>query len=154
VRVGQDVAVIGSPLGLSATVSVGIVSALRSDGLATQDVGGNGDTEVVKSWGLQVTAAISPGSSGSPIMDAQGKVIGVAVGNMGGGQNLNFGILSSVPVRMLAALSEGQTPLVVFRSQDNRARTNLAISAAFFGFPLALYFGWRLRVKSRKRGNR
>jgi S1-C subfamily serine protease len=150
VREGQDVAVIGSPLGLSATVSVGIVSAIRTDGLAKQDVGSN-DADDGHSWGLQVTAAISPGSSGSPIMDAQGKVIGVAVGNMRGGQNLNFGILSAVPMRMLAALSEGQSPLVTFRSQENRTRTNLVISAVFFGLPLGLYLGWRLLTKSRKR---
>jgi S1-C subfamily serine protease len=58
IEVGTRIAVIGSPLGLEGTLSEGIVSAVR-------ELMGN-----VKA--LQVTAAISPGSSGSPVMNAKG----------------------------------------------------------------------------------
>ena len=63
-EVGSRVAVIGSPLGLEGTVSEGIISGHRT---AKKD----------NQW-LQMTAAISPGSSGSPVVDENGKVVGIA----------------------------------------------------------------------------
>ena len=79
-RAGDKVVVIGNPLGLSGTVSDGIVSAFR-------DVRGIGKL-------IQITAPISPGSSGSPVVNAWGEVVGVATLNLEGGQNLNFAISS------------------------------------------------------------
>ncbi len=72
---GTRVAVIGSPLALENTLSEGIVSANRTD-----EEG---------SW-LQISAPISPGSSGSPVLDRHGRVIGVATLVITKGQNLNF----------------------------------------------------------------
>lgn len=74
---GQRVLVIGNPEaeGLEGTVSEGIVSAIREGGKF-----------------IQITAPISPGSSGSPVLNEQGKVIGVASSILRGGQNLNFAI--------------------------------------------------------------
>lgn len=76
-QVGEEVIAIGSPKGLTNTVSTGIVSGLRD-------------------WkGIQVfqtTAPISPGSSGGGLFDAQGRLIGVTFGYLEGGQNLNFAI--------------------------------------------------------------
>ncbi len=78
IRQGDRVLVIGSPLGLQGSVTDGIVSAFRStDGL--------GDL-------VQISAPISPGSSGSPVVNARGEVVGVATLNLPGGQNLNFAI--------------------------------------------------------------
>jgi hypothetical protein len=78
--VGERVVVIGSPLGLSRTVSEGIVSARRLvDGREF----------------VQISAAISPGSSGGPVLDGQGRVFAVAMGTLTEGQQLNF----AVPVR-------------------------------------------------------
>src|SRR3989454_4800044 len=62
VAVGQDVVVLGSPQGLEGTVSTGIVGGLRTLG-------------PVKF--LQITAPISPGSSGGPIFNSVGRVIGI-----------------------------------------------------------------------------
>ena len=70
----------GSPLGLENTVSDGIVSAIR-------DVPDFGKV-------IQITAPISPGSSGSPVLNMQGEVIGIASFQMVEGQNLNFAIPS------------------------------------------------------------
>jgi S1-C subfamily serine protease len=72
---GQHILVIGNPGGLQGTVSDGLISAFRED----------------RSY-MQITAPISPGSSGSPVLDDEGTVIGVAVSQMVEGQNLNFAI--------------------------------------------------------------
>lgn len=78
-REGDKVAVIGSPLGFEGTLSDGIVSALRED---------NGVSFI------QITAAISPGSSGSPVVNSQGEVVGIATMIFQGGQSLNFAVSS------------------------------------------------------------
>ncbi len=62
-QLAQSVMAIGAPLGLNGTVSVGIVSGFRS---------------VEGSDYIQFSAAISPGNSGGPVVDAQGRVVGVA----------------------------------------------------------------------------
>lgn len=76
--VGERVIVVGSPLGLSQTVSDGIVSAIRN----------------IKGVGriIQITAPISEGSSGSPVVNVRGEVVGVATLQFREGQNLNFAI--------------------------------------------------------------
>ena len=75
--VAEQVVVIGSPLGLEQTVSDGIVSAIRQykSGLV-----------------YQISAPISPGSSGSPVANMRGEIIGVASFQSIKGQNLNFAI--------------------------------------------------------------
>ena len=77
---GQKVYVIGSPKGLPASISDGIVSGLR-----------NFDGKEL----IQITAPISPGSSGGPVLNINGEVIGVSVGQFKDGQNLNFAIPKS-----------------------------------------------------------
>lgn len=77
---GDKVYNVSSPVGLEQTVSDGIISALRSDS--------HGET-------VQITAPISPGSSGSAIVNNKGKVIAVATFLHKGGQNLNFGVRMS-----------------------------------------------------------
>lgn len=77
VAVGQDVIVLGNPHGLEGTVSTGIVGGLRMLGNVKF---------------LQITAPISPGSSGGPVFDATGRVIGIATATSARGQNLNFAL--------------------------------------------------------------
>jgi S1-C subfamily serine protease len=72
---GERVVVIGNPTGLTGTVSDGIISAFREN----------------RSM-FQITAPLSPGSSGSPVLDDSGSVIGVATLISSEGQNLNFAI--------------------------------------------------------------
>jgi S1-C subfamily serine protease len=84
---GQHVLVIGNPEGLEGTVSEGIVSAIREDG-----------------WSIQFTAPISPGSSGSPVLNDEGKVIGMATLIHEGGQNLNFALSSQAILFMTKTL--------------------------------------------------
>jgi len=77
VQVGESVYVAGNPEGLEATFSKGIVSAIRSEG----------HTSV-----LQITAPVSEGSSGGPVLNEEGKVIGVVYAVKPEGQNLNFAV--------------------------------------------------------------
>jgi tetratricopeptide (TPR) repeat protein len=77
---GESIVVIGNPFGLEGSVTNGIVSAVR-------DIPGFGRI-------IQITAPISPGSSGSPVVNMQGQVIGVATLQITGGQSVNFAIPS------------------------------------------------------------
>lgn len=85
--VGEKIFAFGNPRGLEGTVSDGIVS-----GLQTRTFG--------KSEFIQITAPISPGSSGGPVVDVQGRVVGVATLFFKESQNLNF----AVPARFLQQL--------------------------------------------------
>ncbi len=89
VQVGETVYVAGNPLGLEGTVSDGIISGRRDKGVKER---------------LQMTAPISPGSSGGPVLNGKGEVIGVSVSIYGGlaAQNLNFAIPSNTLKRLLA----------------------------------------------------
>jgi S1-C subfamily serine protease len=101
-KVGDRVVAIGAPLGLESTVSEGIVSALRNT---------NG-THII-----QTTAPISPGSSGGPLLNEFGRVIGLTTATIRNGENLNF-VVSSVhivkllnrkrPLSILELLAETQ----------------------------------------------
>lgn len=100
IRVGESVIVIGHPLGLEDTVSNGLVSAVRHV---------HEDLEV-----LQISAPIAPGSSGGPLFNERGEVIGVAAAILTGGQNLNF----ALPVNYVKTLSEHPrpVPMAAFRA--------------------------------------
>ncbi len=88
---GEKVVVVGSPLGLELTVSDGIVSAIRDlPGIAKM---------------LQITAPISPGSSGSPVLNLTGEVVGVVTSYLAEGQNLNFAVASEQVASLKASPS-------------------------------------------------
>src|ERR1700675_1847920 len=92
VQVGEEVVAIGSPLSLESTVSNGIVSGMRT----AEDLGGKF---------LQVTAPISPGSSGGPLFNMMGEVIGITTMYIKGGENLNFAIPINDAKRLLLSKS-------------------------------------------------
>ena len=85
VQIGEKIYVAGNPQGLEGTFSDGIISAIR---------GGSADKF------FQMTAPISKGSSGGPVVNARGEVIGVSFATHLEGQNLNF----AIPVNYLKAL--------------------------------------------------
>jgi hypothetical protein len=74
---GSELVVIGTPKGFEKTVTTGIVSGYRT----------NGEMSLI-----QITAPISSGSSGSPVFETGGRVIGIAVGGIQDSQGLNFAL--------------------------------------------------------------
>jgi tetratricopeptide (TPR) repeat protein len=105
---GESIVVIGNPFGLEGSVTNGIVSAVRD----------------IPTFGriIQITAPISPGSSGSPVVNMQGQVIGVATLQVTSGQSVNFAIpserISQLEIGELTSLSD----LMVTAGKNKRAR--------------------------------
>lgn len=97
VRIGAPVVAIGSPMGLENTVSTGIVSGRRREAEGYQL--------------LQISAPASTGSSGGPVLSRTGDVVGIAVSQKRGGQNLNF----AVPINYARGLLDhlGADPVAV-----------------------------------------
>jgi S1-C subfamily serine protease len=105
-RPGDPAIAIGSPFGLTGTVTSGIVSALGRTIEAPNGFSISG--------AIQTDAAINPGNSGGPLLDEEGRVIGVNSQIRTGGGNANTGVGFAVPVdeikRSLPALEKGQEP--------------------------------------------
>jgi len=123
---GESVVVIGNPFGLEGSVTNGIVSAVR-------DIPGFGRI-------IQITAPISPGSSGSPVVNMQGQVIGVATLQITGGQSVNFAIPSE-RIAQLGRTAQADTStqmtlgdLVAASGRNKRARGLSSISATALVF--------------------
>jgi putative serine protease PepD len=128
VHVGDTVLAIGSPLGLEGSVSAGIVSALhRTVNLGSSQSPSPGRlpqrsqaSAAAVGDAVQTDAAINPGNSGGPLVDDQGRVIGIntAIASLGSssasGQSGNIGVGFAIPVdeaRTVAdQLMTGQTP--------------------------------------------
>ncbi|MFO1092115.1 MAG: trypsin-like peptidase domain-containing protein [Planctomycetaceae bacterium] len=92
--IGHFVLAMGSPFGLSESVTMGIISA---KGRRSLDLGSGRD--VINQDFLQTDAAINPGNSGGPLIDLQGRVVGIntAIASQGGG---NEGIGFSIPINL------------------------------------------------------
>lgn len=105
---GESVVVIGNPLGLEGSVTNGIVSAVRD----------------IPTFGriIQITAAISSGSSGSPVVNMQGQVIGIATLQVTGGQSVNFAIPSERISKLETSAMMTLTELVANTSRNKRAK--------------------------------
>jgi putative serine protease PepD len=117
-HVGDTVLAIGSPLGLEGSVTSGIVSALhRTVLLGSEDGSGSGASV---SDAIQTDASINPGNSGGPLVDDQGRVIGInsAIASLGqsasGSQSGSIGVGFAIPIEEVKSVSgqliKGQTP--------------------------------------------
>lgn len=98
VRVGQWVLAIGSPFGLAQSVSHGIVSAVDR-----RDLDLNGDMRIQEF--IQTDAAINPGSSGGPLINLQGEVVGIntAIASHSGASS---GVGFAIPARIVDSVVE------------------------------------------------
>src|SRR6478672_11048893 len=110
---GESIVVVGNPYGLEGSVSNGIVSAVR-------EISGYGKI-------IQITASISPGSSGSPVVNMLGQVVGVATLQASEGQNLNF----AVPAERIAQLKVGDVKTVSFLSAEIQKNKRSAAETAY-----------------------
>ena len=122
-RIGESVVAIGSPLGLSSTVTSGIVSAIdRPVTTGTQD-----ESSYINA--VQTDAAINPGNSGGPLVNLRGQVVGVnsaiaTTGGAFGGESGNIGVGFAIPmeqVKVTAAqiLSSGEAKYPVIGANVN-----------------------------------
>ncbi|MEN3328872.1 MAG: hypothetical protein V7638_3679 [Acidobacteriota bacterium] len=111
---GESVVVIGNPLGLEGSVTNGIVSAVRD----------------IPTFGriIQITAPISSGSSGSPVVNMQGQVIGIATLQITGGQSVNF----AIPSERITQLQVAQTMSSLADLVANTGRNKRAKAVQFF----------------------
>jgi len=113
--VGQGVVAVGSPLGLEATVTSGIVSALNRPVNVGSD--GSGNSTVYPA--IQTDAAINPGNSGGALTDMNGNVVGInasiaTAGQSAGGESGNIGVGFAIPIDevmpIVDQMSKGETP--------------------------------------------
>jgi hypothetical protein len=112
-KAGQPVVVIGSPFGLVGTVSDGIISAIR-------DIPNFGKI-------LQISAPISEGSSGSPVLNMKGEVIGVASATIIGGQSLNFAIPADRVSKMVKEYPKKKVELKHLQEAIEEIRKKVAL---------------------------
>jgi serine protease Do len=119
VRVGQWVLAYGSPFGLSQTVTHGIISA-RERGQVSL-----GNTIRIKDF-LQTDAAINPGSSGGPLVDLRGEVIGIntAIASHSGS---NSGVAFSIPINLVKRVAKD----LLERGSVARGYLGLQVAASF-----------------------
>lgn len=110
-EIGEPIFVAGNPSGLMGTFSDGLISGIRDF---------NGRKLI------QITAPISPGSSGGPVVNTNSELIGISVGGMKEGQNLNF----CIPVGYLIKLKENISttkPFDIAKSTENKNSAYLGI---------------------------
>jgi putative serine protease PepD len=127
-RVGDTVVAIGSPLGLSSTVTAGIVSATN------RPVTTGNDTQSSYINAIQTDAAINPGNSGGPLVDTRGQVIGVnsAIATTGGaigGEAGNIGVGFAIPMKQVQItasqiLATGEARYPVIGASVNTGENN------------------------------
>jgi putative serine protease PepD len=107
-QVGQPVVAIGAPLGLSGTVTSGIVSALNR----TVEVPGDNDKSALLVGAVQTDAAINPGNSGGALVNCEGQLVGVpsagasvpsSSGESGGGGSIGLGF--AIPVDLAKSIA-------------------------------------------------
>jgi S1-C subfamily serine protease len=102
VEVGEPVAAIGSPFGEQQSLSVGVISAVDRSIASLTDFRISG--------AIQTDAAINPGNSGGPLVDAEGRVIGVnqqIKSTSGGGEGVGFAVPVDVVKRSIDMLRDG-----------------------------------------------
>lgn len=109
-RVGQSVLVIGHPMGLSNTLTRGIISAINR--------------EVMGNVYLQTDAAINTGNSGGPVFNDFGEVVGVATMTLSQGQGLNFALPAD----------QVQRKIEIFASEEARVQSGQGVYCNICGY--------------------
>ena len=104
-QVGQRVVAIGSPFGLEATVTEGIVSALNRPVSPGDQLSAGANRTIFPA--IQTDAAINPGNSGGPLVDLAGRVIGInSAISTGGNSTGSIGLGFAIPINLVSSVSE------------------------------------------------
>jgi S1-C subfamily serine protease len=128
VRPGDAAVVIGNPLGLARTITAGVVSAVdrridAPDGFPIRDA-------------IQTDAAVNPGNSGGPLLDAEGRVIGVI--SQGRGDGIAFAVPVDTLERIMPQLErDGRVRRAYLGVSTSRARQGAVVREAVRGGPAA-----------------
>jgi putative serine protease PepD len=144
-RVGETVVAIGSPLGLSATVTSGIISAVNRP-VTTGD--GKNDSSYINA--VQTDAAINPGNSGGPLVNLQGQVVGVnsAIASLGSqvasDQGGNIGVGFAIPIEQVQVTTaqilrtgKAQYPVIGANVQGSPKLDGATVESISSGMPAA-----------------
>ncbi|MEM3434367.1 MAG: PDZ domain-containing protein, partial [Candidatus Methanomethyliaceae archaeon] len=99
-RVGDLVVAIGNPYGLQSTLTSGIVSQLGR-AIQTETASGYLIADVI-----QISTPINPGNSGGPLLDSNGRVVGITTAIISGSQNVGFAVPSDTLIREFKDLVE------------------------------------------------
>lgn len=142
VRVGQPVVALGAPLGLSSTVTAGIVSALgRNVPVPSDD-----DSTAILVGAIQTDASINPGNSGGALVDCSGKLIGIntAIATIPNDLQVasgSVGIGFAVPIDLAARITDQliETGTVAYPFFGVNAVPVPPQAAEAFGVPNGLY---------------
>jgi putative serine protease PepD len=104
VQVGEPVLAVGSPLGLAGTVTEGIVSARKRPVVVSETSDADAPSAYISA--LQTDAPINPGSSGGPLVDAGGRVIGVNSAILTFGSSRNIGLGFAIPINQATTIAD------------------------------------------------
>jgi S1-C subfamily serine protease len=117
VEIGQRVVTIGNPLGLEDTISDGLISSIRTTG---------GGVKL-----LQISVPLSGGSSGGPLFNLKGEVVGITTASYIQGQNLNF----AVPINYLKPLLQKAD----YNSDGKKSGKRIFIARKYHRITIPLY---------------
>ncbi|HET9500945.1 MAG TPA: trypsin-like peptidase domain-containing protein [Marmoricola sp.] len=142
-RVGETVVAFGSPLGLSATVTSGIISAVNRP----VTTGDGSDSSFINA--VQTDAAINPGNSGGPLVNLQGQVIGVnsaiaSLGSLSDEEGGNIGVGFAIPIEQVQVTTdqilrtgEAQYPVIGATVRGSQGRDGATVQSINPGSPAA-----------------
>jgi S1-C subfamily serine protease len=100
-HVGDPVVAVGSPYGLSGTLTTGVISALGRT--ITEQSSSNSGGQTIPDI-IQTSTAINPGNSGGPLLDYKGDVVGITTAGISNSQGLGFAIPSDTITREIGSL--------------------------------------------------
>jgi len=135
-KVGELVMAVGSPFGLSQSVTMGIISATERNNLNINTGNGVRYNDSYESF-IQTDAPINPGNSGGPLVDMDGRVVGINSAIMNRGGSGNAGVGFAIPIDLASNVADK----LIKDGKVSRARIGVAIgelapaAAKVFGVP-------------------
>jgi S1-C subfamily serine protease len=145
-QVGDPVVAVGSPYGLSGTLTTGVISSLGRT-ITEQSSSSNAGQTIPDI--IQTSTAINPGNSGGPLLDYSGEVVGITTADISNSQGLGFAIPSDTITRELNALvtsgSYTQHPTINAQGTD----MNYQIAQAM---RTSVTYGWLVESVSAQNG--
>jgi S1-C subfamily serine protease len=145
-QVGEPVVAVGSPYGLSGTLTTGVISALGRT--ITEESSSSSTGQTIPDI-IQTSTAINPGNSGGPLLDYAGKVVGITTADISNSQGLGFATPSDTIMRELSSLvtsgSYSQHPTINAVGTDMNYQIAQAMGTS-------VTYGWLVETVSSNNG--